>query len=173
LVGQTLIIDALKKTMSEEELKITLTCTPTRVAALSCLPQQVDTCRARRNDGTWRYQGHCPSDPEYLEKLVKMLEEGTVQDDGPHVDGVRSSCRSQAGHLPCVELLLKMMPILLSRTTKDELHFCSPSRETLVKSPVLWSGAGADPSTPYVDDGESHDLLFDAIMVENEEFAKL
>jgi hypothetical protein len=49
LVGQTLIIDALKKTMSEEELKITLTCTPTRVAALSCLPQQVDTCRARRN----------------------------------------------------------------------------------------------------------------------------
>ena len=34
--------------------------------------------------------------------------------------------------------------------------------------------AGADPNTPYVDgDEESHNLLFDAIMVENEEFALL
>lgn len=34
--------------------------------------------------------------------------------------------------------------------------------------------AGADPNTPYVDgDGEKHNLLFDAIMVENEEFALL
>ena len=34
--------------------------------------------------------------------------------------------------------------------------------------------AGADPNTPYVDGGgEKHNLLFDAIMVENEEFALL
>ena len=34
--------------------------------------------------------------------------------------------------------------------------------------------AGADPNTPYVDgDGEQRNLLFDAIMVENEEFALL
>jgi len=34
--------------------------------------------------------------------------------------------------------------------------------------------AGADPNTLYVDgDGESHNLLFDAIMVENEDFALL
>jgi len=33
---------------------------------------------------------------------------------------------------------------------------------------------GSDPNTPYVDeDGDSHNLLFDAIMVENEEFALL
>ena len=34
--------------------------------------------------------------------------------------------------------------------------------------------AGADPNTPYVDgEGEKHNLLFDAIMVENEEFSVL
>lgn len=34
--------------------------------------------------------------------------------------------------------------------------------------------AGADPNTPYLDeDGVSHNLLMDAIIVENEDFAKL
>jgi hypothetical protein len=108
---------------------------------------------------------------EYLEKLVKMLEEGTVQDDGTSMAFFMSQ--------------LKLVTFQCGTPTENDADPTIKDDEgrtplllaikgNLVKSPVLWSGAGADPSTPYVDDdGESHDLLFDAIMVENEEFAKL
>jgi ankyrin repeat protein len=170
-----LIIDALKKTMSEEELKITLTCTPTRVAALSCLPQQVDTCRATQLMNLALISRPLPERLRIPEKLVKMLEEGTVQDDDPHVDGVTAlHVAAQAGHLPCVELLLEngADPTIKDDEGRTPLLLAIKGNFGEVASALV--RAGADPSTPYVDDdGESHDLLFDAIMVENEEFAKL
>ena len=47
--------------------------------------------------------------PDYLEKLTKMIEEGTVEDDDPHVDGVTAlHVAAQGGHLDCVELALRV-----------------------------------------------------------------
>lgn len=71
---------------------------------------------------------------------------------------------------------------LLLQAGVDVAHLDDSSRSALVLAvegnygevaSALVQG-GSDPNTPYVDDdGDSHNLLFDAIMVENEDFALL
>lgn len=114
--------------------------------------------------------------PDYLEKLVKMIAEGTAQDDDPHVDGVTAlHVAAQGGHLEVVNLLIESAKVDVS-VADDEgrtpLLLAIKGNYGEVASALV--KAGADPNTPYVDDeGAAHNLLFDAIMVENDEFAKL
>jgi len=113
----------------------------------------------------------------YLEKLQKMIEEGQVQEEDPHVDGVTAlHVASEGGHLEMVDLLLE------AGVESSLVHLDDGDRSPLVLAVSGNHGevakvlvkAGADPNTPHVDgDGEQHNLLFDAIMVENEEFALL
>lgn len=115
--------------------------------------------------------------PGYLEKLKKMIEEGQVQEDEPHVDGVTAlHVAAQGGHLEMVNVLID------AGVTSSLAHLDDAGRSPLVLAVQGNYGevasalveAGSDPNLPYVDDeGESHNLLFDAVMVENEEFALL
>jgi ankyrin repeat protein len=177
LVGQTLIIDALKKTMSEEELKnhINMYSYSGGSSVMFAAAGGHVACTKQLMELGADIKAIARATPEYLEKLVQMLAEGTVQDDDPHVDGVTAlHVAAQAGHLPCVELLLEndADPTVKDDEGRTPLLLAIKGNYGEVASALV--RAGADPSTPYVDDdGESHDLLFDAIMVENEEFAKL
>eukprot|EP00980_Cylindrotheca_fusiformis_P028070 scaffold22577_cov122-Cylindrotheca_fusiformis.AAC.49 len=113
--------------------------------------------------------------PGYEEKLAKMIEEGQVQEEEPHVDGVTAlHVAAQGGFLDMVRLLLE--------AGADVSHLDDAGRSPLVLAVQGNHGevasalvaAGSDPNTPYIDDdGDSHNLLFDAIVVENEEFALL
>ena len=45
--------------------------------------------------------------PEYLEKLKRQIEEGTMTEDEPNVDGVTAlHVAAQGGHLEVVDLLI-------------------------------------------------------------------
>lgn len=106
-----------------------------------------------------------------------MIDEGQVQEEEPHVDGVTAlHVASEGGHLDMVNVLLE------AGVESSLVHLDDGDRSPLVLAVSGNHGevakvlvqAGADPNTPYVDgDGEKHNLLFDAIMVENEEFALL
>lgn len=112
----------------------------------------------------------------YVEKLEKMIAEGKVTPEEPHVDGVTAlHVAAQHGHLAVVDFLIETPKVDVS--VKDD-----EGRTPLLLAVKGGHGevaialvkAGADPNTPHVDDdGAEHNLLFDAIMVENEEFANL
>ena len=113
--------------------------------------------------------------PEYLEKLEADIAAGVNQNDEPHVDGVTGlHVAAQRGHLEVVDLLLAAGadPTIKDEEDRTPLLLAIKGNYGEVASSLV--KAGADPNTPYVDDnGDSHNLLFDAIMVENDEFAKL
>jgi len=114
------------------------------------------------------------STPEYLEKLKTMYELGQVTEDEQNVDGVTAiHVAAQGGHLEVVELLIEAGAdvTILDDESRSPLMLAVKGNYGEVAAVLVKSGA--DPNTPYVDsEGESHNLLFDAIMVENEEFAK-
>ncbi|KAL3937966.1 MAG: hypothetical protein SGBAC_007027 [Bacillariaceae sp.] len=113
--------------------------------------------------------------PGYEEKLAKMIAEGQVQEEEPHVDGVTAlHVAAQGGYLDMVNILLE--------AGADVSHLDDAKRSALVMAvqgnhsevATVLVSAGADPNTPYTDDdGIEHNLLFDAIVVEHEEFATL
>ena len=113
--------------------------------------------------------------PQYLEKLKKQIEAGVATADEPHVDGVTAvHVAAQGGHLESVKILIAAGAVV---TIEDDekrtpLYLAVKGNYGEVAQELV--RAGADPNTPYVDeDGETHNLLMDAIMVENVEFAKL
>jgi len=113
--------------------------------------------------------------PEYLEKLAVMIEEGTVEENDPHVDGVTAvHVAAQGGHLETVEILTEANAdvTILDDEDRSPLLLAVKGNHGEVASALVQ--AGADPNTPYIDDdGESHNLLMDSIIVENSEFTVL
>jgi len=113
--------------------------------------------------------------PDYLEKLEQMIEDGTVQDPEPHVDGVTAlHVAAQGGHLECINLLIEAEANVgvADDESRTPLLLAVKGNHGEVAS-ALVSG-GADPNTPYVDeDGENHNLLMDGMIVENKEFSLL
>jgi serine/threonine-protein phosphatase 6 regulatory ankyrin repeat subunit B len=175
--AQTLIIEALQKIKSPEELTADINLlsysggSSVMFAAagghVECA-KELMKLGANINDIARSREG-------YVEKLQKMIEEGTVIDEDPHVDGVTAlHVAAQGGHIEMVTLLLEVGAGVshLDDAGRSPLVLAVQGNYGEVAS-VLVAG-GSDPDTPYVDDdGESHNLLFDAIMVENEEFALL
>lgn len=111
----------------------------------------------------------------YPEKLQKMIEAGQVVEEDPHVDGVTGlHVAAQGGHLEMVNLLLGegVDVSIKDDAGRTPLALAIAGNHGEVAQALV--ARGSDPNTPYVDDeGETHNLLFDAIMVENEEFALL
>ena len=105
--------------------------------------------------------------PEYLEKLAQMIEEGTVEENDPHVDGVTAvHVAAQAGHLECVNILVeaKADVTVLDDEERTPLLLAVKGNYGEVASALV--RGGADLNTPYVDEeGESHNLLMDRIIV--------
>jgi len=114
--------------------------------------------------------------PKYVESLAQAIAEGTATDDQePHVDGVTAlHVAAQGGHLDCVQILLQAgaTPGIEDDEKRTPLLLAVKGNFGEVASELVRNGA--DPNTAYVDDdGEEHNVLMDAIIVENEEFALL
>jgi ankyrin repeat protein len=177
LEAQSFIIDSLKKIKSDQEMIHhinMLSDSGGSSVMFAAAGGHVDCANQLMGLGA-NIKEIAISKPGYVEKLAKMIEEGQVQEEEPHVDGVTAlHVAAQGGHLDMVKLLLE--------SGADVSHLDDSGRSPLVLAiqgnygevaTVLVAG-GSDPNTPYVDDdGESHNLLFDAIIVENEEFALL
>jgi len=114
--------------------------------------------------------------PDYLEKLAKMIEDGTVDpNQDPHVDGVTAvHVAAEEGHLECVDILVEAGADVTKKDEEDRTPLSLAVKGNYGEVASALVKAGADPDTPYVDEeGEPHNLLMDSIIVENEEFALL
>jgi len=113
--------------------------------------------------------------PEYLEKLAQMIEDGTMEENEPHVDGVTAvHVAAQGGHLETVNILIEANAdvTILDDEERSPLLLAVKGNHGEVASALVKSGA--DPNTPYIDDeAESHNLLMDSIVIENAEFSLL
>lgn len=177
--AQKFLLNELKKIKSESELAdyINLFAHSGGSAVMFAAAGGHDECAKQLMDLGADINAVARHRDGYLEKLQKMIEEGQVQEEDPHIDGVTAlHVASEGGHL-------EMVNVLLEAGVKSSLvHLDDGDRSPLVLAVSGNHGevakvlvqAGADPNTPYVDgDGDKHNLLFDAIMVENEEFALL
>jgi len=177
LEGQTLVVDSLKKGMSDKELTdhINMFSYSGGSSVMFAAAGGHVACTKHLLELGADIKAIARATPEYLEKLTKMIEEGTVQDEDPHVDGVTAlHVAAQGGHLECVNILLEAGANANIKDDEGRTGLLLAIKGNYGKVASALVKAGADPSTPYVDDaGESHDLLFDAIMVENDEFAML
>lgn len=174
-----LMLDELKKIKSDSELKDYINLlgdsggSAVMFAAagghIECAKQLIEL-GADINDIARNKEG-------YVEKLEEMIKNGQVSEEDPHIDGVTAlHVASEGGHLEMVNILLEL------GADSSLKHLDDAGRSPLVMAVAgnhadvakALVQAGADPNTKYVDGGgESHNLLFDAIMVENEEFALL
>merc|ERR1712232_1077229 len=114
--------------------------------------------------------------PEYLVKLKKMIEDGTVDnEEDPHVDGVTAlHVAAQGGHLELVKVLLEAGAKVTVEDDEKRTALIMAIKGNYGEVSAELVRAGADPNTVYVDEeGENHNLLMDAIIVENNEFASL
>ena len=110
----------------------------------------------------------------YMEKLQKMIEEGHVPEED-HVDGVTAlHVAAQGGFLEMVEVLLEAGADVLHKDDSGRTPLTLAVQGNHAEVAKILVAGGSDPNTPYVDaEEESHNLLFDAIMVENDDFALL
>jgi len=114
--------------------------------------------------------------PEYLDALAEAIEKGTLpEDQEPHVDGVTAlHVAAQGGHLDTIQLLIEAGAEVEVKDEEDRSALLLAVKGNYGEVASMLVQHGADPNTPYVDDeGESHNLLMDAIIVENIEFAVL
>ncbi len=108
--------------------------------------------------------------PEYLEKLAKMIKEGTVEPNkDPHVNGVTGvHVAAKEGYLECVNLLIEAGADV---TVLDEDAAAARGQGKLRQGCICACEGRANPNTPYVhEEGESHNLLMDSIIVKNANF---
>lgn len=176
--GQNLIIDALMVKMSEAELKDHINLfshSGGSTVMFATAGGHLENTKQLLELGA-DAKAIARATPAYLEKLAKAIKTGTAQEEDPHIDGVTAlHVAAQGGHLEVVEFLISSVKVDVS-VADDEgrtpLLLAIKGNYGEVASALV--SAGADPNMPFVDDeGETHNLLFDAIMVENEEFAKL
>jgi ankyrin repeat protein len=114
--------------------------------------------------------------PQYLEKLKKQIEEGTIEnDDGPHIDGVTAvHVAALGGHLECVKRLIAAGADVTIEDDEKRTPLQLAIKGNYGQVSMELVRAGANPDIVYVDeDGETHNLLMDALVVENVEFAKV
>jgi len=122
---------------------------------------------------------HAQATPEYLENYAKAIEDGTIdvnaEDFEHHVDGVTAlTVAAQKGHLEVCKLLLENGADIHAKDDEDRTALLMAVAGNFGELATLLISKGADPNTVYVDDeNASHNLLMDAIIVENEDFASL
>jgi ankyrin repeat protein len=176
--GTVALLEALKKIMSKEELikHINLPSHSGGTAVMFAAAGGHPKCTKLMIDEGADVNAVATATPDYLEKLAKMIEEGTVDpNEDPHVDGVTGvHVAAEEGHLECVKLLIDAGAdvTVLDDEERSPLLLAIKGNYGEVASALI--KAGADPNTPYVDEeGESHNLLMDSIIVENADFALL
>lgn len=177
LEGQAAIIEALKKVKSDAELKehINMFSYSGGSSVMFAAAGGHYNCTKQLIEMGADVNAIARATPDYLEKLKKMAEEGTVTEDEPNVDGVTAMhVAAQGGHKAVVDILIESGAdaTILDDEKRSALMLAVKGNYGEVASSLV--KAGADPNTEYVDaEGKSHNLLFDAIMVENDEFAQM
>jgi serine/threonine-protein phosphatase 6 regulatory ankyrin repeat subunit B len=176
--GTVALLEALKKSMSKDELvaHINLPSHSGGTAVMFAAAGGHPKCTKLMIEEGADVNAIATATPDYLEKLAKMIEEGTVDpNEDPHVDGVTGvHVAAEEGHLECVNLLIEAGAdvTVLDEEERTPLLLAVKGNYGEVASALV--KAGADPNTPYVDEeGESHNLLMDSIIVENADFALL
>jgi len=111
--------------------------------------------------------------PDYMERLQKMIEDGSVENPDDHVNGVTAlHVAAQGGHLEVVEMLIRAGANVNVVDDEKRTALILAVKANYGDVAIELVRAGADPKTVYVDDdGETHNMLMDAITVENKEFA--
>lgn len=177
LEGMEAIITSLKAHMSEEELKehINLASYSGGTSVMFAAAGGHAACTKRLLELGAQVNDIAQATPEYLEKLAKMIEDGTYNQDDPHVDGVTAfHVAAQGGHLETVNILIEAGAEVGIEDDEDRTPLMLAVKGNYGEVASALVEAGADPNTPYLDeDGVSHNLLMDAIIVENEDFARL
>ena len=176
--GTVALLQALKKSMSKDELvaHINLPSHSGGTAVMFAAAGGHPKCTKLMIEEGADVDAIATATPDYLEKLALMIEEGTVDpNEDPHVDGVTGvHVAAEEGHLECVNLLVEAGAdvTVLDEEERTPLLLAVKGNYGEVASALV--KAGADPNTPYVDEeGESHNLLMDSIIVENADFALL
>lgn len=122
---------------------------------------------------------HAQATPEYLEKYARQIADGSIDtkdpNHEPHVDGVTAlTVAAQKGHYDVAKLLLEHGADVHAKDDEDRTALLMAVTGNYGELATLLISKGADPNTVYVDEeGASHNLLMDAIIVENEDFASL
>ena len=177
--GQQLILDALRKKFSEAELTNYINLHSYSGGSTIMFA----TAGGHYNITKQLYElganAHAiaRATPEYLTKLNANIEAGKISpDEEAHIDGVTAlHVAAQGGHLDVVQYLIDVAKVdvnIADDAGRTPLTLAIKGNYNEVA--MLLVKAGANPNQPYVDDdGVSHNLLFDAIMIENEEFATL
>jgi ankyrin repeat protein len=175
--GTDIIVKALKTKMSDEELKVHINRfsdsggSAVMFAAAGGFVENAKQFMALGAD----VHAVAHQKEGYAEKLQKMIEAGQVVEEDPDLDGVSAlHVAALGGHTEMVNVLLADGVDVTVGDVKGRtpLELAIAGNHGEVSMALV--AAGADPNTPYTDeDGETHNLLFDSIVVENEEFASL
>mmetsp|Transcript_16232 Transcript_16232/g.35080 ORF Transcript_16232/g.35080 Transcript_16232/m.35080 type:complete len:935 (-) Transcript_16232:2103-4907(-) len=176
--GTLALLVSLKKVMSKDELvaHINLPSHSGGTAVMFAAAGGHPKCTKLMIDEGADVNAIATATPDYLDKLAVMIEEGTVDPtEDPHVDGVTGvHVAAEEGHLECVNLLIEAGADVTVLDEEDRTPLLLAVKGNYGEVASALVKAGADSNTPYVDDeGESHNLLMDSIIVENADFALL
>jgi len=172
-----LIIEALRKKMNDEELKAHInefSHSGGSSVMFAAAGGYVETAKYLIGLGA-DIHAVAHQKEGYGEKLQQMIDAGQVVEEDPHLDGVTAlHVAAMSGHLEMVNLLLEEGIDVSVKDVDGRIALALAIAGNYGEVSMALVAAGSDPNTPYVDDdGETHNLLFDSIMVENEEFALL
>lgn len=111
--------------------------------------------------------------PAYLEEIAAAIAAGNTIE--PHTDGVTSlQIAASAGHYDVVKLLIDAKADVNARDDEEKNALMSAVKGNFGEVASLLVEFGADANEPYIDEeGNAHNLLMDAIIVENGNFSKL
>ena len=176
--GTVALMEQLKKIYNEKELveHVNLPSHSGGTAVMFAAAEGHPKCTQLMIDYGANVDMIATATPDYLEKLAKMIEDGTVDpNEDPHVDGVTGvHVAAEEGHLDCVNLLIAAGADVTVLDDEDRTPLMLAVKGNYGEVASALVKAGADPNTPYVDDeGETHNLLMDSIIVENADFALL
>jgi len=176
--GTVALMEALKKKLGPEEVKahINLPSHSGGTAVMFAAAGGHPKCTTLMIDEGADVDAIAMATPGYLDKLAQMIEEGTVDpNQDPHVDGVTAvHVAAEEGHLECVEILVAAGAKVTTIDDEERTPLLLAVKGNYGEVASALVRAGADPNTPYVDeDGESHNLLMDSIIVENADFSLL
>jgi len=112
--------------------------------------------------------------PEYIEQVAKAIAEGK-EDVEPHKDGVTALIvAAQGGHLGVVKMLVEAGADVLAVDDEDSTALLSAIKGNYGAVAMYLVEHGANPNDIFIDEKKkSHNLLMDAIMVNNTDFAVL
>ena len=112
--------------------------------------------------------------PEYIEQVAKSIAEGK-EDAEPHKDGVTAlHVAAQGGHIGTVTMLVEAGAATRVADDDEMTPLLNAVKGNYGNVALYLVQHGADPNDVFVDEkGKQHNLLMDAVVVSNKEFALL